>query len=90
MRSTTPAENLKDAYNAVGLAPLESGDERYVDCSEARGGEDMVGLLAWRVDSSTRPMAQLFSGHRGCGKSTELLRLVKDLERKKFLVVVAN
>jgi hypothetical protein len=32
-------------------------------------------------------MAQLISGHRGCGKSTELKRLVKDLETKGYLVV---
>jgi hypothetical protein len=87
MSSTSPATNLKDAYNAVKIEPLQSGDPRWVDCAEARGGVDVVGLLAWRIDSSSRPMAQLMSGHRGCGKSTELLRLVKDLEKKKFLVV---
>jgi len=87
MCSIPPAANLKDAYNAVKLDPLESDDPRYVDCSEARGGEDVVRTLAWRIESSSRPLAQLISGHRGCGKSTELLRLVKDLEKKHFLVI---
>jgi hypothetical protein len=88
MCRTPTAANLKDAYNAVKTLPLESGDPRYVDCSEARGGEDIVSLLALRIDSSPdRPMTQLISGHRGCGKSTELLRLVKCLEDKGFLVV---
>ena len=32
-------------------------------------------------------MTQLISGHRGCGKSTELLRLVDCLEKMGFLVV---
>ncbi len=82
-----PAKNLKDAYNSVTLDPLVSGDTRYVDCSIVRGGDDVVGTLACRIDISERPMAQLISGHRGCGKSTELLRLVNDLKNKKFLVV---
>lgn len=87
MCSTPPAANLKDAYNAVKLLPLESGDPRYVDCSAVRGGEDIVNLLALRIDSSSHPLTQLISGHRGCGKSTELLRLVDCLEEMGFLVV---
>ncbi|VVB72025.1 AAA ATPase domain protein [uncultured archaeon] len=87
--SITPPDTseLKKAYNSVRLDPLESGDLRYVDCSLARGGEDSVGDLSLRIQNSTRPMAQLFSGHRGCGKSTELKRLVKDLENAGYLVV---
>lgn len=88
MSGNSPAIDIKDAYNAVTLDPLQSGDPRYVDCSPARGEEgDIVKTLAWRIDSSKGPMTQLISGHRGCGKSTELLRLVKDLEDKDFLVV---
>lgn len=80
--------DLKEAYNAVTLDPLESGDPRYVDCSPARGYDgDIVSTLSWRIDSSKNPMTQLISGHRGCGKSTELLRLAKNLEDKEFLVV---
>jgi hypothetical protein len=82
------ATDIKDAYNAVTLDPLQSGDPRYVDCSPARGEDgDIVNILAWRIDNSKSPMTQLISGHRGCGKSTELLRLAKYLEDKKFLVV---
>ena len=88
MTGNHPATDIKDAYNAVTLDPLQSGDPRYVDCSSARGYDgDIVSTLAWRIDSSNAPMTQLISGHRGCGKSTELLRLAKDLEDKKFLVV---
>jgi hypothetical protein len=83
--SHTP--DLKKAYNEVRLDPLESGDPRYVDCSPARGGEDVVRGLSLRIENSNQPLAQLISGHRGCGKSTELLRLVKDLEEKNFFVV---
>ena len=87
MNCNPPAANLKDAYNSVLIDPLQSGDPRWVDCSSARGDTDVVGLLALRIEGSGRPTAQLISGHRGCGKSTELLRLVNRLEREKFLVV---
>ncbi len=40
-----------------------------------------------RIEGSSRSTAQLISGHRGCGKSTELLRLASRLEKEKFLVV---
>ena len=88
MTGNPPEIDIKEAYNAVTLDPLQSGDPRYVDCSSARGYEgDIVRTLSWRIDSSKAPMTQLISGHRGCGKSTELLRLAKNLEDKKFLVV---
>ncbi len=38
---------------------------------------------------SSQPVKILFSGHRGCGKSTELLRLAKDLEDQFFVVHVS-
>ena len=87
MNCTPPAANLKDAYNSVLIDPLQSGDPRWVDCSSARGDTDVVGLLALRIEGSSCCTAQLISGHRGCGKSTELLRLVNRLETEKFLVV---
>lgn len=87
MSNASCAADLKAAYNEVKLDPLMSGDPRYVDCSSARGGEDVVKLLCTRIENSPRPMAQLISGHRGCGKSTELLRLVDDLKRKNYMVV---
>jgi len=87
MNPDLPAANLKDAYNAVLLDPLPSGDRRWVDCSPARGGNDIVELLALRIEGASRSTSQLISGHRGCGKSTELLRLASRLEKEKFLVV---
>jgi hypothetical protein len=87
MNCDPPAANLKDAYNSVLIEPLKSGDPRWVDCSSARGDTDVVGSLAFRIEGSNRSTAQLISGHRGCGKSTELLRLVNRLEKEKFLVV---
>jgi hypothetical protein len=82
-----PATNLRDAYNSVPLDPLPSGDPRWVDCTSARGDTDVVGLLAQRIEGASRSTIQLISGHRGCGKSTELLRLADRLEKENFLVI---
>ena len=88
MTCNPPAIDLREAYNAVTLDPLQSGDLRYVDCSSARGYDgDIVRSLSRCIDRSAAPLTQLVSGHRGCGKSTELLRLAKNLEGKKFFVV---
>ena len=83
-----PARTLRDAYNAVDPAvPLPSGDPRYVDCTDVRGDRDvvqrMLKTITW-ADSST---AQLLTGHRGCGKSTELLRLKARLEEAGYAVI---
>lgn len=72
--------------------PLDSGNEEdrsyYVDLSAVRGArliESMVRTIA-RIapDEAT---CQLFTGHIGCGKSTELLRLKYLLEQQNFHVV---
>ncbi len=85
-----PATNLRDAYNACHPdRPLEPDDPRYVDLSEHRGGFNLVGRLSWSIEN-TRPtdyLKQLVSGHRGSGKSTELKRLQRKLEKEDFIVV---
>lgn len=83
---------VDEAYNAVNPEkPLELGDldPRYVDCSEARSGEDEAAIIARRIIRSRPPdySKQLFTGHRGCGKSTELFRLKRMLEEQGFVVV---
>lgn len=83
-----PAQTLRDVFNAVDPArPLESGDPRYVDCTEVRGNEDVVKQLYETITWSDEVTAQLFTGHRGCGKSTELLRLKHRLEEADFAVI---
>jgi len=60
----------------------------YIDFSAVRGGQIIENLrdniTLWSPDDST---CQLFTGHIGCGKSTELLRLKKELENAGFHVV---
>jgi len=52
-----------------------------------RGDGDILEDLGTRLQRSNVKTCQLYSGHRGAGKSTELLRLKDALEKEKFFVV---
>ncbi|MCA1994711.1 MAG: ATP-binding protein [Coleofasciculus sp. S288] len=60
----------------------------YIDFSSVRGGKiiEQLERTITRL-SPDAPTCQLFTGHIGCGKSTELLRLKKELEDQRFHVV---
>ncbi|WP_341525661.1 P-loop NTPase fold protein [Nostoc sp. UHCC 0302] len=60
----------------------------YIDFSEVRGSKiiEELGRTISRL-SPEQPTCQLFTGHIGCGKSTELLRLKAELEQQGFHVV---
>jgi len=76
------AEQLLDElYNAFEPSePLLAGDPTYVDCRAVRGDGDIVIDVGRKIYRSKRITCQLYAGHRGAGKSTELLRLKQDLE----------
>ncbi|HBQ99836.1 MAG TPA: pilus assembly protein PilB [Cyanobacteria bacterium UBA11691] len=78
---------LDEMYNNFAPTPLQPGDPRYVDCRSVRGDEDVVKDLGRTVRRSQAFTYQLYSGHRGSGKTTELLRLKKDLEDRGHKVV---
>ncbi|MGF1494889.1 MAG: ATP-binding protein [Microcoleaceae cyanobacterium] len=79
---------LNRLYNAFAPdKPLPAGDPQYVDCKSVRGEGDVLVDLGRKIQRSDDMTCQLYSGHRGGGKSTELLRLKKDLEDKGFFVV---
>jgi hypothetical protein len=72
--------------------PLDLGnpDNRryYIDFSSVRGGKIVKALGRTIITlSPDRPTCQLFTGHIGCGKSTELLRLKALLEQENFEVI---
>ena len=82
-----PAETIKDVFAACNPAkPLEPGDPRYLDCSSARGMLSIEKTLGRKITLSEEPLHELVTGHRGCGKSTELLRLKKHLQDKGYFV----
>ncbi len=60
----------------------------YIDFSSVRGGNIIreLGRTISRL-SPDKPTCQLFTGHIGCGKSTELLRLQTELEQQGCHVV---
>jgi nucleoside-triphosphatase THEP1 len=59
----------------------------YIDFSSVRGGKIITELERVIMLSSENQSCQLFTGHVGCGKSTELLRLKAELEQQRFHVV---
>lgn len=88
MASYRETEKLLDEmYNAFTPTPLQPGDPAYVDCRAVRGDEDVVEDLGRTVRRSRAFTYQLYSGYRGSGKTTELLRLGKALEEGGHLVV---
>lgn len=69
---------------------VSQGSDRkyYIDFSSVRGG-DIIGKLKQKITffKVNEPTCTLFTGHIGCGKSTELLRLQVELEAQGFHVV---
>jgi hypothetical protein len=79
---------VKRLYNAFDpFRPLPAGDPAYVDCHEVRGDGDILEAVGREILYSDRITCQLYAGHRGAGKSTELLRLQQYLDEKGFFVV---
>ena len=65
-----------------------SDRQYYIDFTQVRG-DKVIKKLKNRIVrlSPDEPTCSLFTGHIGCGKSTELLRLKKELEEEGFFVV---
>jgi DNA polymerase III delta prime subunit len=61
---------------------LAPDDPRYVNCDDVRG-ENLVARLerSLRRADPAKPEFKLFAGHRGVGKTSELLRLKRLLEK---------
>jgi hypothetical protein len=60
----------------------------YIDFSSVRGSKIIESLKRTiALISPNEATCQLFTGHIGCGKSTELLRLKAELEQEGFHVV---
>ena len=79
---------LKRLYNAFDPdRALPAGDPAYVDCTDVRGDGDILEAVGREILYSDRKTCQLYAGHKGAGKSTELLRLQQFLDEKGFFVV---
>jgi hypothetical protein len=81
-------ELKKSLFNAFDpIEPLPPEDPRYVDWNKARSSENLLIELSGTIELTNGPTCQLLSGHRGCGKTTELFRLRRQLENKSYFVV---
>lgn len=60
--------------------PLQPTDSVYVNCQGVRGNGDIIKDLGQEIFLECNCICRLYSGHRGAGKTTELLRLKKYLE----------
>ena len=79
-KATDPSKTL--------LADSAEDKKYYIDFSTVRGGkvvEDLKDNIS--LFSDGQPTCQLFPGHIGCGKSTEILQLKQQLEGEGFHVV---
>ena len=78
----------KKLYTAFDpFRPLPANDPQWIDCAEVRGEEDILMGLGLEIERSETVTCQLYAGHRGAGKSTELLRLQDSLQASGFRVI---
>ncbi|MCU0541541.1 MAG: KAP family NTPase [Oscillatoriaceae cyanobacterium Prado104] len=79
-----------DACNPTHSLKLGNSEDMqyYIDFAAVRGGK-IINTLKRTITriSPDKPTCQLFTGHIGCGKSTELSRLQKELTDEGFHVV---
>ncbi|MBF0464227.1 MAG: hypothetical protein HQK88_05405 [Nitrospirae bacterium] len=76
------ADNLSALLRVAKPYPLEGETFKlfYTDTDEARGQNSAQKLSNYLRANYDDPQKILFMGHRGCGKSTELWRVSKELE----------
>jgi len=86
----TQKQLRKQIYQRLADEELQPGDPLYEPLYDQPGCEDHVSLLHDHVELSGPESFQLFSGFRGSGKTTELLRLKRRLEEQGFLVLYAD
>ncbi|MBW4513221.1 MAG: KAP family NTPase [Scytonematopsis contorta HA4267-MV1] len=90
MRTTLDLQRFYQACNPSKTLDMgnASDSQYYIDFSDVRGCKIVEELERTIVRiSPNEPTCQLFTGHIGCGKSTELQRLKTELEYEGFHVV---
>ena len=74
-----PAKILADAYNAV-LSDLE--DRSLFEAYYVNRPDSPINEIKTRIELSRTPIKILFAGQSKSGKTTELFRLIKELENE--------
>lgn len=84
------SDHLKTIYNACDPYKPATA-EYYLDCSTARGSSRITQEVQRHLSLAADPRALLFSGHIGCGKSSELAHLARTLaDPIPFLRIIAT
>ncbi|MBI1206732.1 MAG: hypothetical protein GC191_05505 [Azospirillum sp.] len=81
------ATTLDEVGLAADVKPLQPGDARYVDLSPGHGSAAMAKLRRKLETAPAEPgefRKIVFTGHRGCGKTTELLRIEREFSDRFF------
>lgn len=81
---------LKQFFGALEDKPLAPGDAYYVAEINASAAHDPIAELAAQISWNETANVYAFTGQRGTGKSTELLRLKKRLEDEGMMVFLAD
>jgi hypothetical protein len=81
---------LKAVHGQFDDKPLQPGDARYEPLYQVFGDIDPVALMQRHIVFNDPESIQLFSGFRGSGKTTELLRLKGQLEASGYFVLYAD
>jgi predicted ATPase len=87
--SSQPATDLREAYRVCDVKPLEGDDldRYYVELGEARKSEAAINISTMLDLQEEQEFSTiLFTGQRGCGKSTEL-RLLERNWRSQYHVI---
>lgn len=88
MSYTEKAKTITEAWRAFDLGPLTGKRlQWWVDLSKARATSPVSRLKTYfELRAPGQWLHVAFTGHRGCGKSTELLRLQGDLAQNYFVL----
>jgi hypothetical protein len=82
---------LKELFNRCDpREPLQPDDPRYQPIYSGSHCEDPVARLRDRIEWADIESLHLFSGFNGSGKTTELFRLRRELEKKGAIVLYAD
>jgi len=72
---------LKEIYNAFE-PNVPATPKYYVDCREGRDGSNLAKKIVRRLNSAKyENLRYLFTGHLGCGKSSELLHIKYQIQK---------
>jgi len=83
-------EFLRTVHRKLTDEPLKFGSPFYEPIHKTLDDVDPVWLMQRHIELHDAQSLQLFSGFRGAGKTTELLRLKHELEEQGYFVLYAD